>query len=121
MNVNRYRNRRIGFVLSILVGLVITILLLVPASEIPGPEVEGLDKVIHFVMFFALVLPALTFAPSSWVWVVPLAVVHGAVIEVIQPYFGRGMEFGDFVANTLGVLCALPVSRAVHRRWLQPR
>jgi hypothetical protein len=121
VGVNIYRNRNIGFMLSITVGVIFTVLLLIPASDIPGPEVRGLDKVIHFAMFFVLVLPALTFAPSSWVWVVPLAIFHGGMIEIIQPYFGRGMEFGDFVANTLGVCTAIPMSRAIHRRWLKPR
>ena len=119
--MNKYGKRNLGFGLSVVVGVVVTAMLLVPASDIPGPHIEGLDKVIHFAMFFLLVLPALTFAPSSWVWVVPLAIFYGGMIEIIQPYFGRGMEFGDFVANTLGVVSALGVSRAIHRRWLKPQ
>lgn len=119
--MNKYGKRNLGFGLSVVVGVVVTAMLLVPASDIPGPHIEGLDKVIHFAMFFLLVLPALTFAPSSWVWVVPLAIFYGGMIEIIQPYFGRGMEFGDFVANTLGVCTAIPISRAIHRRWLEPR
>lgn len=114
--------RRRGIILSGIIGVVITTLLLIPIS---GPDLSssafGPDKAVHFLFFFALVLPILTFYPRSWVWVVPVAIAYGGMIEVIQPYFGRGMELGDFVANSLGVLAAIPVSRWAHKRWLKPR
>lgn len=117
----RQRNNRTGFAISGLLAVVITILLLVPTSGTSAPKIIGFDKIIHFVLFFLLVVPALSYAPRTWVWVVPVAILYGAMIEIIQPYFGRGREFGDFVANSLGALVAVPVSRWVHTRWLEPR
>jgi hypothetical protein len=112
----RPSNRTIGYAVSAGLALIITAALLAPMSGVSGPKVTGLDKIIHFFLFFILVLPALMVAPRIWVWVVPVAIVYGGLIEIIQPYFGRGMEFGDFIANTLGVLAAVPVSR-----WLNAR
>lgn len=122
MSHSKKRLRRRGIILSGIIGVVITILLLIPIS---GPDLSssllGADKAVHFLFFFALVMPSLTFYPRSWAWVVPVAIVYGGMIELIQPYFGRGMELGDFIANSLGVLAAIPASRWAHRRWLKPR
>ena len=104
-----------------LLAVVFTILLLMPTSGTSDPSLLGYDKIIHFVMFFVLVLPALSHAPRCWVWVVPLAVVYGIFIEIIQPFFGRGRELGDVIANALGALAAVPVSRWVHLHWLEAR
>ncbi|PZX47951.1 VanZ like protein [Roseinatronobacter thiooxidans] len=116
MAAKRPSNRTIGYAVSAGLALIITAALLAPMSGVSGPKVTGLDKIIHFFLFFILVLPALMVAPRIWVWVVPVAIVYGGLIEIIQPYFGRGMEFGDFIANTLGVLAAVPVSRWLHAR-----
>lgn len=119
---SKQKLRRRGIILSGIVGVVVTVLLLIPIS---GPDTSssaiGIDKAVHFLFFFALVVPVLTFYPRAWVWVVPVAIAYGGMIEVIQPYFGRGMELGDFVANSLGVVSAVPVSRWAHKRWLKPR
>jgi hypothetical protein len=117
----RASNRSIGYAVSAGLALFITAGLLLPMSGVSGPKIAGLDKIIHFSLFFILVLPALVAAPRIWVWVVPVAIVYGGLIEIIQPYFGRGMEFGDFVANALGVLVAVPVSRWLHARGLEWR
>ncbi len=118
---HRPGNRNIGYAVSAGLALVVTAGLLAPMSGVSGPKITGLDKIIHFALFFILVLPALVVAPRIWVWVVPVAIVYGGIIEIIQPYFGRGMEFGDFIANTLGVLAAVPVSRWLHARGSKGR
>ena len=118
---DKQRNRSTGFVISGVLGVVFTILLLMPTSGTSDPSLFGYDKIIHIILFFVLVLPALSYAPRSWVWVVPLAIVFGIVIEIIQPYFGRGRELGDVIANAIGALAAVPVSRWVHRHWLEAR
>lgn len=109
----------LGFVISGALAVLCATVLLSPVSGLPGTQVIGLDKAVHFVLFFGLVVPALSFAPRAWVWVVPLAIGYGILIEIIQPYFGRGRELGDMVANSLGAVAAVPVSRWVYQRWLK--
>lgn len=111
---------RIGFALSMILGVFATFALLLPAPKSPAPSLVGLDKAVHFAIFFAVALPSLMTGPRNWIWLVPLIVGFGILIEVIQPHFGRGAEIGDAIANTLGVLCAVPVGRWGYRVWLAP-
>ena len=115
------RLQRIGFVLSTILGVIATFGLLLPASVSPVSVGVGVDKVVHFLICFVVALPSLMTGPRNWIWLVPVIIAFGILIELIQPYFGRGAEVGDAVANAVGVLCAVPVGHLAHRAWLQPR
>lgn len=113
--------RRIGFTLSLALGVIVTFALLAPVPDTPANEFPGLDKAVHFTMFFLTALPALTVAPRAWGWVAILVVVYGGMIEIVQPIFGRGRELADFIANSFGVLCAIPAGRFLARRMSPAR
>jgi VanZ family protein len=92
-----------------------------PMSGVPVPRFGGIDKLAHFLMFFAIALPSLSVAPRIWVWFVPLVIGYGGLSEIVQPSFGRGREWADFLANSFGVLAAIPVGRVLFRRLLKRR
>lgn len=108
---------RLGLVLTGLALLVLTVLLLMPGSEAVSP-LMGLDKLWHFLGFFGLVLPLVTVLPRL-AWAAALAAaVYGGVIELIQPSFGRGAEWGDALANLIGAATGALVGRALHARLI---
>lgn len=92
-----------------------TYALLAPVPDTPANGFPGLDKLVHFTMFFLIALPALSVAPRAWGWTVALVVVYGGMIEIVQPLFGRGRELGDFIANSFGAVCAIPAARLLAR------
>ena len=92
-------------VLSLLIALVIAVGSFWPPSEGAGPP--GNDKVMHALAFATLTLPAALLSWRDLKWVVPAAIIYGAAIEVIQPSFGRSAEWLDFVADLVGIGCAV--------------
>ncbi len=116
------KNRvRAGVTASFTLAAISTVLFLMPAPATPDAAPSHIDKVVHFVLFFLMVLPGLSVVPRSWVWVVPLAICFGALIEFIQPMFGRGFSWADMVANALGAMSAVPLAWWVNTRWLERR
>lgn len=114
---------RLGLGLTGLALLVLTVLLLIPGNGGPGP-VPHLDKLYHFIGFFGLVLPYALVRPHHAFAAVVVATVFGGAIELIQPSFGRGAEWGDALANMLGAIAAALAGRAMHprlARWLVAR
>ena len=82
------------------------------------PDLSGqqqYDKLYHFLAFAALVLPSSLFDRRDVFWIAVSALALGAIIEVIQPYVGRGRELGDFIADALGVGAAV-VAGSIYQR-----
>ncbi|MGY0692386.1 VanZ family protein [Virgibacillus sp. FSP13] len=69
----------------------------------PEGSIKWVEFVGHFLMFFILIalLMAVLKKLATAVWIVFL---YGVVIEILQPFFGRGAEFIDVIANTGGIL-----------------
>ncbi|MCC5955242.1 MAG: VanZ family protein [Natronohydrobacter sp.] len=110
-----------GYGLAIGFAVIGTWLMLAPAGpETPLPF-PHFDKLVHFVVFFLIALPAVAVRPDAWLWIVLCASALGGAIELIQPIVGRGRELADFVADVLGALAAVPVGRALSRRILKSR
>ena len=65
------------------------------------------DKLIHFLAFAVLVLPLGWARPTWLLWVAAVALAYGAAIEVIQPHVGRSGEWGDLMADGLGILAGV--------------
>lgn len=106
------RNAWIGCAASACLAAIVTLLLL---SPMPGGKpfpVPHLDKVVHAGLFCAVALPAMLGAPGRWHWLIGLVVLgYGGMTELVQPYFGRGAELGDFVANAVGAGLAVVLVR----------
>ncbi|MGP9790227.1 VanZ family protein [Roseinatronobacter sp. NSM] len=102
------RQRRIALVISGLLLLVVTVVLLMPVPENEGRFPEHVDKLVHFGVFFAVACPAYVARMRFWPVILVGLVAYGGAVELIQPHFGRSAEVADFIANSLGVVAALP-------------
>ena len=71
-------------------------------KDVVEPPGFGSDKLYHFFAFALFVMP-LTFSKLKNIyWILPIAIVFGALIELIQPFVGRHGEISDFYADALG-------------------
>lgn len=92
-----------AWLLTSLIAAIIAGLTLTPAPPDPV-SVSGVDKLYHFAAFAALAAP-LSHARPRWLWQVVLAAaLYGGMIELIQPFVGRGAELMDLVADAAGAL-----------------
>ena len=103
---NIFKNCHIYWIMTALMLVLILMGTLSPQNSIELPR-TGSDKSLHFVAFAALVSPLIFYNLKNSYWIVPLALVLGALIEVFQPIFGRYRDISDFYADTLGVLSSL--------------
>lgn len=80
-----------------------------------GIEIPGLDKAGHFAIFAVATWALLRVLPVGWV----LAVMAAQMVasELVQGYLlpHRSAEWGDLLADALGVLLGLAVWR-----WVWP-
>ena len=74
-------------------------------NHVQLPTGGGNDKIAHFSAYLVLVLAAALLRPKSIAFYTASAILYGALIEHIQPSFGREREVLDFVANSLGAVC----------------
>ncbi|MCC5959697.1 VanZ family protein [Roseinatronobacter sp. S2] len=116
------RLRRIALVMSVILLVVVTVLLLMPVPDGDGRLPRHVDKLVHFSVFFAVAFPAYVARMRFWPVILVGLVLYGGAVELIQPHFGRSAEFADFIANSLGVMAALPCAVWFrHRRQLKAR
>lgn len=84
---------------------------LTPMPALPGPPRS--DLIVHFAVFFVLVLPSATVLPRHAFAIALFALTLGGAIELIQPYVGRSREFLDFLADSAGVLGGLCAGKMI--------
>ena len=87
--------------------LTLTFLLLILFGTLTPRNVNelpnfGSDKQYHFLAFMLFVMPLTFNKLKNIYWVLPVAIVFGALIELIQPFVGRYGDIKDFYADTLG-------------------
>lgn len=87
---------------------------LTPSDTLPDMD-GGLDKLWHLVAFAALVFPPVLWRPRNALLMVPFASAFGLGIEVIQPLFGRGFEWSDWIADTVGAMVGATLAVLLHR------
>ena len=110
---------RLAVLTSLTLLALVTFGSLIPSGSVP--DAPGGDKLHHFVAYAAIVFPIYAVRPRAALWVVPLAVAYGALIEALQPQFGRSADWGDVLANTLGALLGMAAGRIVHTGLLRRR
>ena len=101
--------------LTLVLALIILIGMFAPISEVATAP-AGTDKIIHVAAFAALVFPL---ALTKRIGLFPLfifASLFGGVIEIIQPSFGRDIEFYDWVSDNLGILCGFGLGHLESKR-----
>lgn len=111
-----------------LLALVPTLLLAAlvgTATLSPHPLVSnnafGSDKIQHALGFGSLVVPAALFRPRWLRLVVPLMILAGGAVEILQLQVGRDGEIGDFIADCVGIALALMLCAAIRRAFLRPQ
>lgn len=94
-------------------ALVIGLLSLLPVDRLP--EVAVSDKLEHLIAYGLLGLLATLrrHTPRTLSLTLLLIIAYGAAIEYLQPYVGRFMELGDFIANSSGALLGVIIARGV--------
>ena len=94
-------------------------------SGYEGPRFEGMDKIVHFVLYSLLGLAVCRdfFRQSTpfgsrkmVVWAIVLPILYGGIIEILQENFfpPRTAEWGDWLADIAGVLTGYFFSRIIY-------
>ena len=91
----------IYWTLTLLFLILIVFGTLFPRKVIETPDL-GSDKQYHFLAFALLVMPLTYSKLKNTYWMLPLAILFGALIELIQPFVGRHGEIKDLYADALG-------------------
>lgn len=106
---------RAALALSLGLAVLAGVLMLIPNAG-SRPLFPLADKLAHALAFLAICLPVATVVPQRTGWIAAVALTYGALIEVIQPSFGRSAELWDLVADAVGIALAIALGR-----WLHPR
>lgn len=129
MKVIRFLSK---FIPTILVGITILYLSLSHVtSPYNVPNIQNLDKIVHFTMYMGLVsVFCFDVYRSSWLsrhdgsillsgWI--LAVLWGGLMELFQKYFTeyRTADWFDFLANTVGAFAGILVGVFIIRPLIQ--
>ena len=97
----KFLKTNIHWVLTLTFLLLILFGTLTPRNVIEVPDF-GSDKQYHFLAFILFVMPLTFNKLKNIYWVLPVAIVFGAVIELIQPFVGRHGDINDFYVDALG-------------------
>ena len=87
-------------------------------------SIPDFDKVEHFGAYLMLTAWFSAAFPRRWRWVALVFAVLGGVIEILQGYTGRDPEWGDWLADCIGVAVGAwyPARWALRARlWLAQR
>lgn len=117
--------------LSCVVG--ITIFYLCIARTLPTtsiPTFEGMDKVVHFLMYVAFsgaicldhYRMDVSFGSKKMLaWAVLFPILYGGLIEILQENFfpPRSGEWADWLADSLGVLAAYFLAKSLYPRFVK--
>lgn len=113
-----HRWRALGLGMGAVLAGIVALAMLVPVPP-RAPQAPGLDKLVHFLAFAALIFPVILTDSRRWYWAVPLAIAFGGAIELIQPSVGRGAEWLDWGADISGVLAGAALAELLHDRMLR--
>lgn len=107
------RRWRIVFLSTLALSVVI---LFAPGDEVPSTP-ESVDKVVHVLLFAALMGSGLR-ASLPVPLLLPTLVPYAAVSELIQgsPLLGRSASLADLLADVIGVAVGWAAARLVARR-----
>lgn len=112
------RRRRAVIAAAVLALLVATVLFLAPMPDEGESRLpDGADKVAHFLAFLLVATPFFVARLRLWPLIAVVLIAYGGVIELVQPHFGRTAELADVIANSAGVLTALPLAMLIRWRW----
>ena len=111
---------------AVAVGVIITVVSLLPPRGTPGPQIADLGEVVanfgHFTGYLLLALSLTVALTSSHPWFVWIFVsVYGAVIELVQGGVGlRSFQVTDILVNAVGAGVGIWIARMLDRRSRSP-
>jgi VanZ family protein len=117
--LERLARFRMAVTLALVLAIIVAIATLTPGERLPSAP--GTDKLHHFLGFGALAFPLALARPRAILWIVLLVSAYGALIELVQPYFGRDRDLADAVANTFGAIVGAISGRVLRLRVLNHR
>src|SRR5262245_50331038 len=96
-----------------------------PGLKLGGPEQS--DKLTHFIAFAILAFLFWRACESAsrslgprFVWTaLPILIAYAGMDEYLQQFVGRGSDWQDFAANTVGIVAMLTVLEWRRRRGAQ--
>jgi len=94
-----------ALIMSFILIAIVTLLSLFPAEQLPN--VQGNDKLHHFIAYAAVIFPLAIVRKRLALWLSPAIVLYSGLIELLQPFSNRYAEWADFGANSLGVVIGL--------------
>lgn len=108
---------------TILSVVLVMIAIMMPGDDVPSVGIPHIDKVVHCGMFGFVTLcyywdyfHVNHKAPSVFMPLVLIA-LFGGLTEVIQIYVpGRSCDYKDLLADSLGIVLAIGVSRFIIQR-----
>ncbi|MDC8005802.1 VanZ family protein [Aureisphaera galaxeae] len=113
------------FYSGLLYTLILTVLFMVPAPDIPDMGIEFGDKWAHILVFFILTFLWLLITwKNHWLrknrvfWVSFWALLYGIIIEALQGGFfeSRSADVWDTIADAVGILLACLVFVMMKKR-----
>ncbi len=98
--------------------LAVTIFMASGSSSIAGPDVVGIDKVAHFLIFGLIgILILRSRKPVTWKWAICAFLItsaYGALDEFRQSFTpGRSVEWYDWYADTFGAFLSIFLYKTV--------
>jgi VanZ family protein len=99
------------------ITLLILVAVLLPGSAVPDVGSFGLDKIIHFLLFFAwAVAIRFDFPFIKKILVFSIGIVFSFLTEVLQLFTeDRSFDFFDMLADAVGLATGLILSHLVIR------
>ncbi|WP_088653618.1 VanZ family protein [Geofilum rhodophaeum] len=123
------RQKIFQYKFSIITSSIIIFLSMAESPNLPSTpflNIPYLDKLVHFAMYTGLSM--VLFLEKNWNNVSPnqkigqvynmllllMAVLMGGLLEILQPLLSdRARDFGDFVANTTGVVLGFYLHKGI--------
>ncbi|MEL7014018.1 MAG: VanZ family protein [Pseudomonadota bacterium] len=104
----------LAYLITLVVALLIARVMLGPVGD-TGLSFPHMDKVVHFVAFACLALPLSISQTHPRLWIFGAGLGFGALIELIQPQFGRTADWIDLLSDAAGLVLGLAAGYALTR------
>ena len=118
-------DRRYISKITVYYTLFLIIVSLIPVQDLNFPKFQlfGIDKLLHFVMYFSLTilwcLSSKHFYSSNFKLLL-FVIFFGFILEIFQHIlpFGRYFDLGDLLANSLGVIFGIIILYYIKKKLL---
>ena len=97
--------------------LIIFLLSSTPPSMVSSIQIYGLDKIIHFIEYFILGV-IYRFSINQLLSKYYFLIILIPIIDefIIQDYSGRNVDVFDFIANVLGLIFGIIISKEFFKK-----